>query len=495
MRSLRTERIAWDALRVRLTLWNTAVVLAMAAAALLAVRINARNALLREADTVLRGEMNEIELAVSRQDLDTEAVVEVLRRKSDSHESRGWFTQILTEDGRTAWRSDRCPDAIAGFPPTGTDRDEVVVQVGDWRYLRRRLYRRNGDPLRVRIGMSTLPIDSDADAIVKLLVPVGIALTILTPIAGYWLAVRATKPIGDILHTAASLRPTRLSDRLAVRGSGDELDQLAETINSLLDRVADHVEGQERFVADAAHELRGPLAAVRSSLEVAVSQDREAAEYRETLAEVLEETNQLSRLANDLLLLAESSDSTSIVRMTLVDLADLAGRTVSMFVGVAEEQGVAIDADVAASLPVAADAAKLRRLLGNLLDNAVRFTPPGGRIRVGVSRDETTDEAVLTVADTGHGIGPADLPRIFDRFYKIDQARSRDERNRSGGLGLAICKAIVESHGGRIAITSEPGHGTTVTCRLPARRPIRPGRPNRPILPIQAVRPGFRSPS
>lgn len=477
MHSLLPDIVPKDTLRVRLTLWNTAVVLAMAAAALLAVRIGARAALLRQADTVLRGEMNEIELAVRKLRLDTAAVVEVLQRKAESHESRGWFTQILTEDGQTVWRSDLCPDTIASYPPTSTDRDEVVVQVADWRYLRRRLRRPDDSPLRIRIGMSTLSVDSSVDAFVRLLIPVGLALAILTPIAGYWLAVRATKPVDDILRTAARLRPTRLSDRLAVRGTGDELDRLAATINTLLDQVADHVESQERFVADAAHELRGPLTAVRSSLEVALSQDRQSWEYRETLAEVLEETNQLSKLANDMLLLAESTDSSITIRTTVVDLAELARRTVAMFAGVAEERGVSIDAPAATSVFVAADAGKLRRLIGNLLDNAVRFTPSGGHASVGVDRDPATGEAVLTVSDTGHGIGPDDLPRIFDRFYKTDLARSRDDRGRSGGLGLAICKAIVEGHGGRITITSDPGRGTTITCRFPDRQPPKPTDP------------------
>jgi len=489
MRSLRPDILPKDTLRVRLTLWNTAVVLTMAAAALFAVRIGARAALLREADMVLRGEMNEIELTVRQLHLDTDAVVDVLRRKAESHESRGWFTQVLTEDGRTIWRSDRCPDTIASYPPTATDLDEIVVQVGDWRYLRRRLRRPDDDPLRVRIGMSTLSIDSSANALLRLLIPVGLALAFLTPIAGYWLAVRATKPVGDILRTAGKLRPTRLADRLAVRGTDDELDRLAATINTLLDQVADHVESQERFVADAAHELRGPLTAVRSTLEVALSQDRQSAEYRETLAEVLEETNQLSKLANDLLLLAESTDSSITVRMTVVDLAELARRAVAMFAGVAEERGVSIDAPGPTPLFIAADAAKIRRLIGNLVDNAVRFTPDGGRVVVGVDRDSATGETVLTVADTGHGIGPDDLPRVFDRFYKADLARSRDDRGRSGGLGLAICKAIVDGHGGRITITSDHGRGTEITCRFPGRQAVRSTDHGVPSGPREFARP------
>lgn len=468
MRSPIGERLSWRTLRVRLTLWNAIAVLAMAAAALTAVRFNARSALLREADTVLRGEMDEIDLAVRRMRLDTDAVVEVLRRKADSHQSRGWFTQLLTEDGRTVWQSDSCPDAVASYPPTRTDLDEIVVQFDTWRYLRRRLRFPDGDTIRVRIGMSTLSIDTAADAIMNLLVPVGLSLGILTPIVGWWLAGRATQPVGDMLRTAADLRPTRLLDRLPVGGTGDELDRLAKTINALLDQVAEHIEAQERFVADAAHELRGPLAAVRSLLEVALARDRDADEYREALSEVLEETNQLAKLANDLLLLAEAADQSSRPGMTPVDLSDVARRAISMFAGVAEERGIVIELETSGCPHIPADGIKLHRLVANLVDNAVRFTPSGGRIVVGVRHDSTTKSAVLTVRDTGPGIPRSHLPRIFDRFYKVDSARPREDRGRSGGLGLAICRAIVEGHGGLITIESELGVGTMVTCRFPS---------------------------
>lgn len=480
MPSPRVERASWNTLRVRLTLWNTVAVLAMAAAVLFTVRIGARAALLHEADTVLRGEMNEIDLAVRRLRPDTDAVVEVLRRKADSHESRGWFTQLLTEDGRTVWRSDGCPEIVASAPLTATDRDEIEVQVGNWRYLRRRLRFPDGDPIRVRIGMSTISIETGTDGIMKLLVPVGLTLAILTPFMGWWLAGRATQPVGNMLRTAADLRPTRLSERLPVRGTGDELDRLAETINALLDQVAEHVEGQERFVADAAHELRGPLAAVRSSLEVALSQDRDSAEYRDTLCEVLEETNNLSRLANDLLLLAESSEVSVTGRMASVDLSEVARRTAAMFAGVAEERGITIDTESDGGLPMTADATKLRRLVGNLIDNAVRFTPGGGKVAIRIGRDEMAREAVLTVRDTGRGISGEHLPMVFERFYKADAARPREETGRSGGLGLAICRAIVEAHRGRITIESDLGRGTTVTCRLPFEPPRGPGIPRPP---------------
>jgi heavy metal sensor kinase len=317
------------------------------------------------------------------------------------------------------------------------------------------------------VGTYTTGLDASLASLLRLLLAVGAVLCLVTPLAGWWLARRATQPVAAMLRTAGKLKPTRLGDRLPVRGSGDELDTLANTINRLLDQVAAHVDRQEQFVADAAHELRGPLAAVRSAIEVAISHDRSVDEYRETLAEVLDEACGLSKLANDLLTLAEACDDSRPRPTERVDLAAIARQSVAMFTAAAEERGLSIDLTTSGTTIVAGDAPQLRQVLGNLLDNAIRFTPPGGHLQLAVGADAPTDTVTLTVADTGIGIAAAHLGHVFERFYKVDAARSHDDDGRSGGLGLPICKAIVERHGGAIAVASQPGSGTTVTVRLP----------------------------
>jgi len=464
-----TDPAAWTTLRARLTIWNTGVVLLMTATALLAVWFGGRAALYREADAVLRGTAREVAIAIADLHPDVDAVVDEMRRKAAGHEERGWFTQLLIEDGTTLWKSDRCPQVVAAFPPTSGDRRENIVQVGPFRYVRVAIERAKGLPFHVRIGMSTEFLDDNIKALVRLLVPVGAVILLLTPLAGYWLAIRATRPVADIIRTADRLRPTRLGDRLPVSNAQDELACLSLTINRLLDQVADHVERQERFVADAAHELRGPLAAIQSSLEVAMSQDRSAAEHRETLDDVLEATRSLSKVANDLLLLAETSDAAAPSLREPVDLVLVAGQAASMFAGVAEERSVELVFEAHEPPLVNGDAGRLRQVVGNVLDNALRFTPPGGRIEVRVA--PAAGEGLLTVSDTGSGIDADDLERIFDRFYKADPARSHAGTRRTGGLGLAICKSIVEACGGSIAITSRPAAGTRVTVRLPVWRP------------------------
>ena len=458
---------AWSTLRTRLTLWNTAVVLLMTGAALLAVWVGARAALYREADAVLRGTVREVAIAITDLYPDVDAVVDELRRKAAGHAERGWFTQLLTGDGETLWKSDLCPTEVANYPPTAADRRENIVQVGPYRYVRVAIEGAGQRSFHVRIGMSTVFLDKNIAALMRLLIPVGVILSLLTPLTGYWLAVRATRPVADILRTAERLRPTRLGDRLAVSGSRDELDQLSLTINRLLDEVAGHVERQEQFVADAAHELRGPLAAMQSTLEVAVSQHRSPDQYRDTVEDVLEAARHLSKIANDLLLLAESSER-SVPRVAEpVSLATAAAQAVGMFAGAAEERGIGLELETVAAPTVAGEAARVRQVIGNLLDNAIRFTPQGGRVVVRVS-EGTRGDGLLMVSDTGPGIAPGDLERIFDRFFKADPARSRTANARSGGLGLAICKSFIEASHGSITIASTPEQGTRVTVRLPA---------------------------
>ncbi len=461
------DRLPWGSLRARLALWNTLVVLAITVATLLAARVAARATLYHDADQELRGGAREVALALRDLFPDMEAIVAEMRRKAASHDERGWFTQLLTEDGAKIWTSEHCPHAVTAFPPSKLDRVENVVQVGPYRYVRLRIALPDRPAFHVRVGTYTTGLDQRLATLVKVLTAVGGVLCVLTPLAGWWLAVRATRPVADILTTADRLDPRRLGDRLPVRGTGDELDHLAATINGLLDDVAAHVDRQQQFVADAAHELRGPLAAMQSAVEVALSHDRAAAEYRESLTEVLEEARYLSKLANSLLLLAETNADATPLAAGRVDLVSLGRQAVAMFAAAGEERGIAVrwtGSDAGAA--VRGDASQLRQVIGNLLDNAIRFTPAGGSVEVAVAAVAT--DVTLTVTDTGCGIAPHHMPRLFDRFYKIDAARTRTAAGRSGGLGLPICKAIVERHGGTISIASRDGQGSVVTVRLPA---------------------------
>ena len=196
--------------------------------------------------------------------------------------------------------------------------------------------------------------------------------------SGYWLAGRATRPLATILQTTARLHPDNLSERLPLRGSGDELDRLSATINSMLDRLAAHLEQQRLFVANAAHELRSPLAAMRTSVEVALQRDRPAAEYRDLLADLVEQCAALSSLINSLLLLAEG-DAGLLHADGEVRLDQLATAAVDMFQGIAEQRGLELGARTSEPVRVRGNSVHWREVIHNLIDNALKFTPAGGQ--------------------------------------------------------------------------------------------------------------------
>lgn len=485
------DRLRATTLRTRLAVWNAAVVVALMGVTLLSVRFAARAVLYADADAELRGAAREVALAIQELEGDEPRILATLRRKAAGHEQRGWFLQLLTPDGMTIWRSDHCPEDVLNYPPTDVERMETVRQVGHYRYVRTRVDRLEDEPLLVRVGTYTTGLDEGLAGLMWLLTAVALLLAAITPLAAWWLAGRATKPLAAILRSAAQLSPTRLGDRLPVRGSRDELDVLAQTINGLLDSVAKHVDRQEQFVADAAHELRGPLAALQSSMEVALARDPAATDGLESVPDMLEAARHLSKVANDLLTLAESGQEPTPADNVVVDLVTIAHQTVAMFSGVAEEQGLALVVSAAAPAAVRGDPIDLRRLTSNLLDNALRFTPSGGSVRVSIVSG--VNAAVMTVSDSGSGIAARDLDRVFDRFFKSDPSRTHGGGRRSSGLGLAICRSIVEASGGTIAIESRLGQGTTVTVRLPLAAGHRMGAPadafsRRPPAPQPASR-------
>jgi signal transduction histidine kinase len=235
------------------------------------------------------------------------------------------------------------------------------------------------------------------------------------------------------------------------------------------------------FLANAAHDLRTPLAAIRSSVEVALGVERSDEEYREILGLVIEQCSSLQTLVNQLLLLAETDADRLQPDIEPVELDQVVGRVVAMFEGVADDHGIELRMEELNSVSVPGNRHHLRQVVSNLLDNAIKFTAARsgaepcdrgdsshqGCIRVTLVRDESAGMARLRVQDNGIGIAPEDQPQIFDRFFRADKARPRDDGAGGTGLGLSICKAIVESHGGEIAVESNPGEGATFVVSLP----------------------------
>ena len=291
------------------------------------------------------------------------------------------------------------------------------------------------------------------------LMPVGL---ILAAGGGAWIARRALRPVDEMARTARRLTAESLSERIERRGTGDELDSLAETLNGMLARLEDAFGQTRRFAADAAHELRTPLTVLKGSMEVALRSERSPDEYRRVLATSLEEVNRLVAIAEDLLLLSRSA--AGVAARQRVELEPLLLEVLDAGARLARPTGVAVRlGDVTAAVAIG-DGLGLRRALLNLVENAVKYTPAGGTVTLSLARDGAL--ARLAVADTGPGIDPADQERIFEPFVRLDEARARDTGGT--GLGLSIARAIAAAHGGRIAVDSAPGTGSRFTIELPA---------------------------
>ncbi|MDQ1471825.1 MAG: two-component system, OmpR family, heavy metal sensor histidine kinase CusS [Bryobacterales bacterium] len=312
----------------------------------------------------------------------------------------------------------------------------------------------------------TLDIATSANSINHTLDLLGILLVALIPVViaiaclgGAWLSRRALRPVDEITAAARAISIDNLSQRLPVPPTGDELERLTEVWNTMLARLDSAVTMLSQFAADASHELRTPLAVIRTSAELALRRAREPESYRESLAEVVAESERMTQLVEDLLFLARSDSGTDGMPMVPLDLRDALGDAVTEVRDLATERHMAIGVSLPAE-PVAVhgNRAALRRLFLALLDNALKYSPEGSEVKVSLNSSGS-----VAVEDSGIGIGPAELPSIFQRFFRADKARS----NGGHGLGLSLAQTLARLHGASIDVTSAEGEGSVFWVRFP----------------------------
>ncbi len=446
----------------RLMLWNIFVILLTASATLFGMQFGVRRALLHEVDTFLLDDVDSLQ--GFQLDLATLSNRPTgARRSSLQHHGHGRFVTVLDMQGRVLWASDDQPGEL---PPQLPLDDLGPAHVADYRLVQRTISSSDGTPLVARVGIPLSVIAEDVNRVDMLAVIVACIILLIAPLVGYALARRVILVLRDITRRTSRLRPARLDERLPIRGTGDELDQLAVTVNGLLDRLASYLSRRDDFVANAAHELRTPLAAIRSTAEVALGVHRTPGEYEGILEDVIDECSSLDHLVNQLLLLSESEADRIRIHGERVALDEVVAHSVDMFAAVAESQEIEFQTRLAPAV-VEGNRHSLRQVINNLLDNALKFTPAGGRIEVTLEQQSSPQETVLQVANTGPGIPPHELGLVFERFYQCDKSRSSQNGRRGTGLGLSICKNIVEAHNGRIQVESRPNELTVFTVTLP----------------------------
>jgi heavy metal sensor kinase len=282
-------------------------------------------------------------------------------------------------------------------------------------------------------------------------------------LGGFVMARKSLAPVVAMSNQAEQIGARNLHERLLVRNENDELGRLAAVFNELLSRLERSFTGMRTFMADASHELRTPISIIRGEADVALSHERDPEEYQEALAIIQEEAQRLSHLVDDLLALARADAGQRPPLFEELYLNDLVEECCRVTKVLAAQKGVALELRPADDIPFRGDQDLLKRMTLNLLDNAIKYTPSGGTVTVALASDGAAVK--LVVADTGIGI-PADLaPKIFERFFRVNKARSRADGGT--GLGLAIARWAAETHNGTIEVTSSPGQGSSFTVRLP----------------------------
>ena len=452
-------------IRWRLTLWYGAVLAVCLAAFGTAVYVLTSRSQLARIDFELSEELHELQHDVVTVQ-DRETLLRELRSEFGKHPA--YEFEITQSDGTVWFRSDRLGTQSLG---TGSATASVSSEphflelsgLGRYRVQAQWIDSPHGR-LSLRAAIPLDAVEAAQRTLWRTLCLMGPLVLAAAMAGGYWLARRALSPVERITATAETITANRLDQRLEVLPVQDELSRLARTLNDMIDRLQHSFDDMRRFTADAAHELRTPLTLLRTQLDVALRSDRSLTEYHEVLVSLREDTVRLCHLASQLLELSREDAGLDTAPFARLRLDEVVLDAVRQIRPMAEQKSLKLDAAELAPCETLGDRDRLQRAFVNVLENAVRYTPHHGCVSIRLRIDPQLAQAIVTIHDTGCGISPEHIPHLFDRFYRVDSARSSSDGT---GLGLAISHAILTAHHGRVSLSSTPGQGTAVEITLP----------------------------
>jgi len=382
-----------------------------------------------------------------------------------------YFVRLADRDGKVLLASDMrfwlaVPQAgrLLDGEVVGAERLDTLV-LADARRKARLLSARVGPQRYLQIGVSLEDSEQFFDHFRRVGLLILAAMLGLGGLTGWALARKAMAAVENVTEAATRIADGHFSERVEAAGQGREIGRLVSAFNLMAERVQTVLTEMRQVNDHIAHDLRSPLTRIRGLAETAVVDGTVSGEGAEIAGSVVEECDRLMQMINTMLDITEAEAGIAGLKLAQVDLAELVGEVVELFAGVAEDQGIDLAGEAATPVPVSADRRRLQRALANLVDNAIKYTPPGGRVRVAAAASDGT--ATIGVQDSGPGIAADDLPRIFDRFFRSDRSRHRP----GSGLGLSLAQAVAHAHGGRIEVASAPGAGSLFTLIIPRSLP------------------------
>jgi heavy metal sensor kinase len=460
---------AFRSIRVRLTIWYVLLLAVILAVFSAGVYVALRESLNRNLNDTLETDAEVLESAV---EVDN-GRPRLSPVTAPGHIEGEQFARVFDASGVLTF-----DNALPSASPA-VDQDAIGAALSG------RTTRRSAQTSKEGLRVLTLPIRRDGvvigalevgrteddveETLRVLLIIIAIAYPLTLVVAsagGVFLAGRALKPIGDLTSIARQITAEDLSKRLDMKLPDDEVGRLAQTFNDMIARLDEAFRRQRQFTADASHELRTPLTAIKGQTEVALQRERDPQDYREVLGAVNSEVDRMIRLVGSLLSLARADSGHVPIARERIDLGQIVSDAAEQMRPAATAKDIALEVQASPPIPFLGDEDLLLQLVLNLLDNAVKYTPAGGAVTVAwATEGDPPRRAAIRVTDSGPGIAEEHLPRIFDRFYRVDQ--SRNQASGGSGLGLSISRWIAEAHGGTLTAESAPGSGSTFTVRLP----------------------------
>jgi heavy metal sensor kinase len=419
------------------------------------------------ADDALESQVDDLKNFMEAQKKDV-SIAKLQEEVAESYtlEHSGDYLELYVDGGTLLYRSPFLQKHFvklgAGVPDQPVYRD-VWIDGQPFRFMLQKLVA-NGHVYVVTTGVLNDDVVETLDQFRKYLLMFAPLLLLAAATGGYWLSRRALSPVDALVRTARDIGGDNLNHRLQKLNTGDELQRLSDTLNEMLDRIESAFLKITQFTADASHELRTPVSLIRTEAELALRRSRGEAEYKESLRHILLEAERTTTLIEQLLALARSDSGEEALHMQPVDFGEMLRGVVEAWQQVAAVRNLQFSAHLdTGEVFVMGDETALRRLAGILIDNALKYTPAPGEIVLSLEPKEQS--VVLTLRDSGVGIAAEDQARIFERFYRVDKARSR--ASGGAGLGLSIARWIAAFHHGSISVESSPGNGATFRVELP----------------------------